>query len=89
MIVDVGRGLLLFVAGEMEAARTDLDRAVELSPGDPAPWFFRAQIRHNDGDLAGAASDLSRALELVPPGTRQRADIEALHRQVRAEMGTK
>jgi len=53
-----------------------------------APWFFRAQIRRNDGDLAGAASDLTRALEVVPPGSRQKADIEALYRQVRAEMGT-
>jgi len=80
--------LILFVAGEMEAARTDLDRAVELAPGDPAPWFFRAQIRRNEGDLAGAASDLSKALEVVPPGSRQRADIEALYRQIQVELGT-
>jgi tetratricopeptide (TPR) repeat protein len=82
-----GRGLVLLSMDEAGRARADFDNAIRLDPSNPTPWFFRARIRIGQGDLSGAAEDLSRALEVSPPGTPQRAQIEALQRQVRAEQG--
>ena len=72
--------------GDAAGATADLDAAIRLDPGAPAPRYFRGLLRKEAGDLNGAAEDLSRALEATPPGTPQRTEIEKLYRQVRDEL---
>ena len=83
----VARGKVRMDQGELDEARADLDRAIGLDGANPAAWYFRAMLRRQSGDLAGAAQDLANALRVAPPGSRQRVQIEALQRQVQAELG--
>lgn len=78
-----GRGSARMTLGELGGARADLDRAIALDPNDPASWYYRAQVRAVAGDLRGALDDADRAADLVPPGTPQRGDIDALRGRIR------
>ena len=73
--------------GDLAGARADFGDAIRLDSSDPAPWYFRGLIRDAQGDPAGAEEDLARALEVAPPGSPQRAEIEAAYRRVRAARG--
>lgn len=48
------------------AARTDLDRALQLVPADPFAWYLSAGLARRQNDLARANADLARARELAP-----------------------
>ena len=52
------RGWLRWRAGDREAARVDLDEAVDLDASYADVRVFRASVRHADGDHAAAADDL-------------------------------
>ncbi|MGF1550553.1 MAG: hypothetical protein ACFBQW_08525, partial [Sphingomonadaceae bacterium] len=47
-------------------ARADLDRAVELLPGDPVAWYLSAALARRQDDLARAGGDIALALALAP-----------------------
>jgi tetratricopeptide (TPR) repeat protein len=56
-----------FVAkGDMAAARTDLDRALEQVPDDPLAWLLSATLARRTGDLARAHKDIAEALKRAP-----------------------
>jgi tetratricopeptide (TPR) repeat protein len=78
-----GRGMTLKAQGDADGALADFSEAIRLDPDKPAPWFFRALVRRDRRDLSGAAEDAARALAVTPPGSPQRAQIEALQRELR------
>lgn len=48
------------------AARTDLDEALQLSPGNATIWLLSATLARREGGLARATSDIAKAAELMP-----------------------
>lgn len=66
---DKGEALLdraraLVAAGELPAARTDLDAAIGVVPADPLAWLLSATLARRMGDMARARTDIARALDL-------------------------
>ena len=55
-------GLVQYDAGRVSAAVESLDRALTISPSDPATLYFRARIGISQGDLPAAAGLLDRLL---------------------------
>ena len=72
--------------GKQEEAISDLSKAIELKPENPASWFYRAMCRRETGDLRGALSDADRTLDLLPSNSPLTAQVETFREQVRAEM---
>jgi predicted aspartyl protease/Flp pilus assembly protein TadD len=54
-----------FKAGNMNAARTELDRAIEMAPDDPYAIGARAWFRRNQHDEAGAKADFDRLASMA------------------------
>ncbi|MBS0478813.1 MAG: hypothetical protein JSR79_05885 [Proteobacteria bacterium] len=66
---DKGEALLdrsraLVAAGQLAAARTDLDAALEEAPRDPLAWLLSATLARRMNDLPRAQSDIAQALRL-------------------------
>lgn len=66
---DKGEALLdrarsLVAAGQVAAARTDLDAALEDAPNDPLAWLLSATLARRTKDLARAQNDIAQALKL-------------------------
>ncbi len=78
-----GRGAARMGLKDLKGARSDLDRAVELDPSSASAWYFRALVRQQADDLPGSLADLDRARALVPPGSVQLREIDALRAQIR------
>jgi tetratricopeptide (TPR) repeat protein len=53
----------LVVAGEMSAARSDLDLALTTAGDDPLAWLLSATLARRMGDLPRAKSDIAQALK--------------------------
>lgn len=49
-----------------DAARADLDKALELTPEDPLAWTLSAALARRAGDPGRATRDIARASELAP-----------------------
>ena len=60
------RGVARVELGETDAARPDLERALELDPRLADAWLARGTLRSRTGDPQGALADFERALELRP-----------------------
>lgn len=60
------RGMALAARGNLEAARSDLDKACELAPAESRYFALRADVRWKSGDGEGAKADYDQALELKP-----------------------
>jgi tetratricopeptide (TPR) repeat protein len=69
------RGAVRFEAGDLDGARTDLDRALELGD-DAVVRFNRATVHAATGRWADAVADLDRALELSPDDADLRVERE-------------
>ncbi len=52
--------------GDLVGARADLDRALELVPGDPFAWLLSAALARREAAVPRAQKDIARALELAP-----------------------
>lgn len=52
--------------GDMAAARTDLDAALKLVPGDPMAWLLSATLARRQGEGTRAARDIAEADRLAP-----------------------
>lgn len=52
--------------GEMEKAKADVQKAMEVNAHTPNLLFARALLRKESGDMKGASQDYARALELNP-----------------------
>ncbi len=49
-----------------KAARSDLDAAIKLVPGDPLVWLLSATLARKDGDLKRARVDIIEATKRAP-----------------------
>lgn len=78
----LGRGTLRRDRGDLAGALADFTSAVEAEPGLPGPLYNRAHVRLEMGDRADALDDLSRALQVAPADWANRAEAEALRRQI-------
>jgi tetratricopeptide (TPR) repeat protein len=52
--------------GHADRARTDVDQALQLAPGEGFAWYLSAALARRAGDLVRAASDIARARQLSP-----------------------
>jgi tetratricopeptide (TPR) repeat protein len=75
-----GRGMALAQTGDAMGALAALGRAIELDPRSPAPWYFRARVERDRGDLASARADALEAKRLAPPALL--AEVDELLRQI-------
>jgi tetratricopeptide (TPR) repeat protein len=62
----VGRGTRELNAGNLEAALSLFNRAIELDANYGAAYFSRGLVRKRQADLDGAISDFTRSIELKP-----------------------
>jgi tetratricopeptide (TPR) repeat protein len=53
-------------AGDLAAARADLDRGLALVPADPFAWYLSAALARRQNDMARAGSDIAKAVSLAP-----------------------
>lgn len=52
--------------GDTAGARADLDRAIEMNPGNADAYFWRGEADARAGELGRAVGNLKRALEIAP-----------------------
>ena len=52
--------------GELAAARLDIDKGLELVPGDPFAWYLSAALARRQDDLPRARDHIARAVALAP-----------------------
>ncbi len=52
--------------GYLDAARTDMDNALKLVPGDPMAWLLSATLARRQSDGPRAAKDIAEAARLAP-----------------------
>ena len=71
-------GVFLGEHGHLDEARTCLERAVELAPGNPAAHRNLAAALLAIGDSAGARRELAEAVRLAPGDEALRRQLEAL-----------
>lgn len=53
-------------AGDLKAARIDLDRGIALVPEDPFAWYASASLAAREGDLVRARKEIAKAAVLAP-----------------------
>lgn len=71
----VKRGISRFGKGDTDAALSDFDHAIELSPGLAEAHLNRGKARRAKGNLDGAIEDYERAIELDARLTSNNRDI--------------
>lgn len=52
--------------GDLASARTDIDKALELVPGDGFGWYLSAALAVKEKNLKRAQNDIARAVSLAP-----------------------
>lgn len=52
--------------GDLAAARADMDRGLELVPGDPFAWYLSSALALREDDLARAREHSAKAVALAP-----------------------
>lgn len=60
------RSSQLLRQGNWDEALTEIDRAMEMSPGNAAAYFYRGTIRSSMGNNNGALDDFAEAIRLNP-----------------------
>ena len=60
------RGRADVALGDLAAARADLDKGLELVPGDPFGWYLSAALAMRQEAVARAQQDIAKALQLAP-----------------------
>jgi len=64
--VHLDRARAQVALGNPIAARTEIDRALQLVPGDPFAWYLSAALARRGNDLSRAGTDIARARALAP-----------------------
>lgn len=64
--VHLDRARARVALGNPAAARTEIDRALQLVPNDPFAWYLSAALARRENDLARAGTDIARARTLAP-----------------------
>ena len=93
--VHLDRARAMVSLGNDGGARQDLDRALQLVPGDPFAWYLSAALARRENALPRAQTDIARALQLAPDNPQvallagtiagragNMAEAERLYRQV-------
>jgi tetratricopeptide (TPR) repeat protein len=62
--VRLDRARALVAQNQLAPAREDMNRALELVPGDPMVWYLSAALARRQNDLVRARTDIGRAREL-------------------------
>jgi tetratricopeptide (TPR) repeat protein len=83
------RAMARMKVGEVAAAISDYDRALQLRPDYAEAFANRAVARQTAGDQAGAVLDLEAALKTAPSGWRYREKIEHLLEVARQHVNPK
>lgn len=52
--------------GRAGPARADIDRALQLIPGEPFAWYLSAALARREGNAGRAGTDIARARQLAP-----------------------
>ncbi|MEO6971218.1 MAG: tetratricopeptide repeat protein, partial [Chthoniobacterales bacterium] len=60
------RGAALAVTGKLEAALTDLSKAISLNPLELNAYINRAKVRIMQGEFHGAIKECDQALRIAP-----------------------
>ncbi len=77
------RGVARFQTGDVDGAREDLNRALDLDDESVPAYLNRAMVRQATGDVVGALKDFGRVVELDPDN----ADAYASRGYLRLEQG--
>lgn len=64
--VHLDRGRAQVALGNPAAARTEIDRALQLVPADPFAWYLSAALARRENNLSRAGTDIARARQLSP-----------------------
>jgi tetratricopeptide (TPR) repeat protein len=64
--VHLDRGRAQVALGNLAAARTEIDHALQLVPADPFAWYLSAALARRENNLARAGTDIARARQLAP-----------------------
>jgi tetratricopeptide (TPR) repeat protein len=64
--VHLDRARAQVALGNSAAARTEIDRALQLVPADPFAWYLSAALAKREHDVARAGADIARARQLAP-----------------------
>ena len=64
--VHLDRGRAQVSLGNIAAARTELDQALQLVPADPFAWYLSAALARRENNLSRAATDIAHARQLAP-----------------------
>lgn len=64
--VHLDRARAFVATGDLAAARSDIDKGLELVPGDPFAWYLSAALARRQNDLSRAQRDIAKAVELAP-----------------------
>ena len=64
--VHLDRARVRVAENNVAAARTELDRALELVPADPFAWYLSAALARRENNLARAGTDIARARSSRP-----------------------
>lgn len=81
--IHLDRARALVALGNDSAARTEIDRGLELVPADPFGWYLSAALARRAGDSGRASADIARALALAETD----ADIQLLAGTIAGERG--
>jgi Flp pilus assembly protein TadD len=73
-------GWALFEAGELNAARRELEQTIQLNPGRDIAYANLGEVKWKQGDRAGAIAAYERFLELNADPRRERIAREKLRR---------
>lgn len=57
------RSRAMVALGDMDSARSDIDKALTYAPSDPLAWLLSATLARRAGDLPRAATDITEALK--------------------------
>lgn len=77
------RGKTYFERLDFEAALSDFDRAVELSPDNAAAWRSKAWVHYKRNDLHPAVEAITKSLEVDPHNTKS----HHVHAQILTALG--
>ncbi|HST36798.1 MAG TPA: tetratricopeptide repeat protein [Allosphingosinicella sp.] len=64
--VHLDRARVRVAENNAAAARTEIDRALQLVPTDPMAWYLSAALARRERNLARAGTDIARAREFAP-----------------------
>lgn len=64
--VHLDRGRAGVALGDLNGARADLDKGLELVPADPFGWYLSSALALRMGQNDRARADIARAVELAP-----------------------